>query len=175
MVTSQLAFVGLIALTGVERLVELRLSNRNAAWSLDQGGVEHGREHYPVMVVIHTGLLLGAIAEVVLLHRPFVPWLGGSMLALALACQALRWWCITTLGSRWNTRVIVVPNLPRVTGGPYRWLNHPNYVAVVAEGIVLPMVHGAWITAAVFTAANALLLRRRIQVENAALATLGTA
>ena len=89
-----------------------------------------------------------------------------------LLSQALRWWCITTLGQRWNTRVIIVPGLAPVAGGPYRWLRHPNYVAVVVEGAALPLVHTAWLTAAVFTVANAALLAVRIRVEDAALATL---
>jgi methyltransferase len=89
-----------------------------------------------------------------------------------LASQALRWWCIATLGRQWNTRVIVVPGLPRVTGGPYRLLSHPNYVAVVVEGFALPLVHSAWITATVFTVCNAALLTLRIRVESRALAAL---
>ena len=92
------------------------------------------------------------------------------MLAVVVLAQALRWWCIATLGPRWNTRIIVVPGLPLVEGGPYRWLRHPNYVAVVAEGIALPLVHSAWITAVVFTVVNAALLWVRISSENAALA-----
>lgn len=107
----------LIGLTALERLVELRVSLRNAAWSLAQGGTEHGRGHYPFMVVLHTGFLVACVAEVVLLERVFTPWIGLPMLVLAVGCQALRWWCISTLGQRWNTRVIIVPGLPRVTGG----------------------------------------------------------
>ncbi|WP_019683592.1 isoprenylcysteine carboxylmethyltransferase family protein, partial [Mycobacterium avium] len=91
------------------------------------------------------------------------------MLAVVAASQGLRWWCITTLGRRWNTRVIVLPQAPLVRDGPYRWLHHPNYVAVVAEGLALPLVHTAWLTAAVFTLANAALLRVRLRVENSAL------
>ena len=94
------------------------------------------------------------------------------MLALALACQALRWWVITTLGPRWNTRVIVVPGLPRVTGGPFRFLPHPNYLAVVLEGLALPLVMSGFVTATVFTLSNAALLAVRIRCEDAALATL---
>ena len=94
------------------------------------------------------------------------------MLVLVIASQGLRWWCITTLGRQWNTLVVVVPGMPRVTGGPYRWLRHPNYVAVVIEGIALPMVGFAWVTAIVFTVLNAWLLTVRLRVENAALATL---
>jgi methyltransferase len=91
---------------------------------------------------------------------------------VVLLSQALRWWCITTLGPRWNTRVIVVPGFAPVSGGPYRRLRHPNYVAVIAEGIALPLVHLAWVTALVFTVLNAFLLRVRIQVEDAALSSL---
>ena len=97
------------------------------------------------------------------------------MLALVLASQVLRWWCITTLGRQWNTRIIVVPDLPLVTGGPYRAFRHPNYVAVVIEGFALPLVGTAWITAAVFTVLNALLLRVRIGAENTALTTAAAA
>lgn len=95
------------------------------------------------------------------------------MLAVVIAAQLLRWWCITTLGPQWNTRVVVIPGAPRITGGPYRFFSHPNYVAVIAEGVALPLVHTAWITAVVFTVLNAILLNRRIAVEDAALARLG--
>jgi methyltransferase len=171
-VSSEAWFTVLVGAVALERLAELVVSRRNAAWSTARGGTEWGRGHYPVMVVLHTGLLAGALAEVWLGHRPFLPALGWTALALVLASQALRWWCIATLGHRWNTRVIVVPGLPPVTAGPYRWLRHPNYVAVVVEGIALPLVHTAWLTALVFTACNAVLLAVRIRVEDAALATL---
>lgn len=165
-------YVLLVALVGVERLAELVVARRNLAWSRTRGGVEFGAGHYPAMVVLHTGLLVGCLVEVFALHRPFTPALGWPMLAVVLAAQALRWWCISTLGRQWNTRVVVIPGAERITGGPYRLIPHPNYVAVVAEGIALPLVHGAWITAVVFTALNALLLAKRIGVENAALARL---
>lgn len=159
----------LIMAVGIERLVELIVSKRHVRWAFAQGGKEFGRNHYPVMVTVHVGLLLGCVIEVWALHRPFVAWLGWPMLALVALSQALRWWCVTTLGRRWNTRVIVVPRAPLVRRGPYRWLHHPNYVAVVAEGVALPMVHTAWLTATCFTLANALLLTVRIRVENSAL------
>ena len=162
----------LIVAVGLERLAELVVSTRNARWSLERGGVETGQGHYPVMVVLHTGLLLGCLAEVWLRQPPFLPVLGFTMLALVVASQALRWWCIATLGHQWNTRVIVVPGLPRVTGGPYRFFTHPNYVAVVVEGFALPLVHTAWITALVFSLCNAVLLTVRIRSENRALAAL---
>lgn len=166
---SEVLFTVLIALVAVERLAELVVSNRNAAWSLARGGVETGQRHYAVMVVLHSGLLVGALAEVWIRRPAFHPVLGLAMLAVVLASQALRWWCIATLGPRWNTRVIVVPGLPLVAAGPYRFLPHPNYVAVVLEGLALPLVHSAWITAIVFTVCNAVLLTVRIRAEDTAL------
>jgi len=169
-VTSLVAFTVLVGLVGLERLAELVVSKRNAAWALARGGVEHGQGHYPVMVVLHTGFLVAMLVEAWVVQPDVPAALAWSMLALVVAAQALRWWCIATLGRRWNTRVIVVPGLPLVSSGPYRWFSHPNYVAVVVEGVALPMVHAAWVTALVFTVANAFLLRVRLRVENTALA-----
>lgn len=163
------AYTVLIALVAVERLAELLVARRNAAWSLARGGVEYGRGHYPPMVALHTGLLMGCLLEVRWAERPFLPGLGWPMLVLALAAQGLRWWCIGVLGPRWNTRVIVVPGLPLVAGGPYRWLRHPNYLAVAVEGFALPLVHTAWVTALGFTVLNSLLLATRLRCEEAAL------
>jgi methyltransferase len=162
----------LIGAVAVERVAEIVVAQRNRGLSRQRGGVEFGAGHYPVMVALHTALLAGCLLEPVALHRPFIPVLGWSMLAIVIAAQALRWWCITTLGYQWNTRVIVRPGAARVTGGPYRFLPHPNYVAVIAEGVALPLVHTAWITALLFSVLNAVLLRTRIHVENAALASL---
>jgi methyltransferase len=166
------AYVLLVAAVGVERLAELVVATRNARWAFAHGGVESGRGHYPVMAAMHTAFLVACIAEVAIADRPFLPWLGWPMLALVVASQALRWWCVATLGHQWNTRVIVVPGLPLVSGGPYRWLRHPNYVAVVVEVAALPLVHTAWVTALVFTLANAVVLAVRIPVEERALATV---
>ncbi|MFF8542167.1 isoprenylcysteine carboxyl methyltransferase family protein [Streptomyces werraensis] len=159
----------LVLAVAVERLAELVVARRNAVWTRARDGVEHGRGHYPVMVVLHIGLLAGCLLEPLLADRPFLPALGWPALTLTLLAQALRWWCITTLGPYWNTRVIVVPGARLVGAGPYRFLRHPNYVAVVVEGAALPLVHSAWITATVFTLADAVLLTVRIRCENAAL------
>ncbi len=165
-------YTALVLAVAAERLAELVVARRNTRWSLARGGTEAGSGHYPAMVVLHTALLAGCLAEVHLTGRPFLPVLGWTMVAVTVAAQLLRWWCITTLGPRWNTRVIVVPGLPRVTGGPYRWLRHPNYVAVAAEGIALPLVHGAWVTAVAFTVLNAALMAVRIRCEEEVLAGL---
>ncbi|MFC6517092.1 isoprenylcysteine carboxyl methyltransferase family protein [Streptomyces goshikiensis] len=161
----------LLGLVAAERIAELAVARRNARWSLARGAREYGRGHYPAMVALHTALLVGCAVEPWAAGRPFVPMLGWSALALAALAQGLRWWCITTLGPRWNTRVLVVPGLPLVAGGPYRLLRHPNYVAVVVEGAALPLVHSAWLTAAAFTALNAALLTVRIRCEDTALTT----
>lgn len=169
--TSQWAYVALVGLVVVARFVELSVAQRNLAWARRRGAIEYGRRHYPVMVALHTGLLVGCVVEAVVADRPFLPWLGWPMLALLVASHALRWWCISTLGKQWNTRVVVVPGLALRSGGPYRFFRHPNYLAVVAEGIALPLVHTCWITATAFTLANLALLRVRIRVEEAALET----
>ncbi|MFA1537662.1 isoprenylcysteine carboxyl methyltransferase family protein [Actinomadura monticuli] len=160
-------YAGLIALVAAERLAELAVARRNRAWAMRHGGVEHGRRHYPLIAAAHAGLLGGALLEA--RRTRFVPALGWPMLALAVSSQALRWWCIASLGKRWNTRVIVVPGMPLVERGPYRRVRHPNYVAVVAEGVALPLVHTGWRTALLFTAANLSLLRMRVRIENEAL------
>ncbi|MER6948825.1 isoprenylcysteine carboxyl methyltransferase family protein [Nonomuraea sp. NPDC000554] len=168
-----IAYTVLILLVAAERLAELVVARRHLAWARSRGGVEYGAGHYPWIVAAHAGLLVAAPAEVWLLHRPFLPALGWPMLAVVLLAQGLRWWCVATLGNQWNTRVVVVPGMPLVERGPYRWMRHPNYVAVVAEGIALPLVHMAWLTAIAFTAANAVLLTVRIRGEGAALGARG--
>ncbi len=167
-------FAVLVSLVALERVAELAVSRRNTAWALARGGVEHGAGHYPAMVLLHAALLAGAVGEVAVAHRPFVPLLGWPMLLLVLASQGLRWWCISTLGRQWSTRVVVVPDLERVGRGPYAVTRHPNYMAVAVEGAALPLVHSAWLTAIMFTVLNAALLTVRIRVENAALRSLAS-
>ena len=166
------AYVALIVATAIERLVEVRVSLRNAQWSFEQGGVEHGAEHYPFMVVLHTGFLFSCVLEAWFLDRSFVPMLGYPMLIIAIFCQYLRWWIIRTLGSQWNTRVIIVPGLSRVKKGPYQWFSHPNYMVVALEGIALPLIYSAYYTAIGFSILNIFLMIVRIRCENQALASL---
>ena len=165
-------YYGLLLVVCLERIGELVVAKRHTAWSMARGGVEAGRGHYPVMVVLHIGLLAGCLIEPIAAHRTFVPLLGWPMIGLVLAAQALRWWCISELGTQWNTRVIVVPGLPLVRSGPYRWFNHPNYVAVVVEGFALPLAGSAWITACTFTCLNAALLTVRLRCEIRALSAV---
>ena len=160
----------LLCVIACERVAELVVSARHAKALLARGGVEYGFGHFPVMIVLHVGLIAGCVLEPLLGHRTFIPALGWTMLAVTVAANALRWWCISTLGSRWTARVIVLPGAPLVRSGPYRWFGHPNYVAVIIEGFALPLTGSAWITACTFTVLNAALLTVRIRGEIAALA-----
>ncbi len=169
---SKIAFTVLVAAVAVQRLVELGISRRNRRALLAQGGVPVGDGHYPVMVALHASFLISAVAEVWLVPRPWRPGLAIAMLALLSLAMVVRVWTIRTLGERWTTRIVVLPGAPMVTTGPYRWLRHPNYLVVVVELVALPMVHGAWWTAAVFSVANVALLTFRIRTEEMALARL---
>lgn len=162
----------LLALVAAERVVELVISQRNLKWARQQGGVEVGLGHYPWMVLTHVGLLAASALEVILLERRFLPVLGWPMLALVAATMALRYWVISTLGRCWNTRVVIVPGITLKRSGPYRWLRHPNYLAVIIEVFALPLVHTAWLTAMTCSLANAAVLFVRIRVEERALREL---
>jgi len=159
-----------LALVGLERLFEVALSRRHAGWALAKGGKEFGGERFAFMKVLHVGLLLSSAVEVVLLNRPFILLLGFPMLGLVLAAMVLRYWAVLTLGPYWNVRVIVVPGATPVTSGPYRYLRHPNYLAVITEGLAIPLLHSAWMTAIWFTVLNAWALRDRVRCEEDALA-----
>lgn len=159
----------LVALVAAERVFELVLSLRHRRWALERGGLEFGRAHYPWMVALHAALLVAAPLEATWRDRPWRPAVGVPALVALAAAMALRYWAIAALGPRWNTRVLVVPGMPAVAEGPYRFVRHPNYLAVIIEGIALPMVHGAWATALAFTGLNAAILRLRIRCEEEAL------
>ncbi len=131
--------------------------------------MEVARRQYVVMTAFHLLFLVACVAEPLLLERPFIPALAIACLIPLVCAQALRWWAIVTLGPRWNTRVIVIPDAEPVTGGPYRWLRHPNYVAVIVEMLALPLLSGAWLTAIFASLGNAMLLRARIGAEERAL------
>jgi methyltransferase len=169
MVISERAFLLLLALIAVERVFELLLSQRNARRALAHGGIELGRGHYRVMVTMHTLSLASCVAESILVARTILPMVSAVALAGVFLAQILRYAAVATLGERWNTRIIVTPGAAPVTRGLYRWIRHPNYVAVVIEIAALPMVRECWMTAAGFTLANLLMLAVRIPAEERAL------
>jgi methyltransferase len=169
MVSAYALYVAFIGVVSLERVLELVLSRRNAAAAFAQGAVEVGQGHFRVMTALHTLFLVACVAEPVLCDRAFPGLLGWVALGLALLAQGLRYWAISTLGPRWNTRIIVLPSVPPVVAGPYRFIKHPNYVAVMLELIALPLIFGGWLTALVFSLANAALLTVRIRMEEQAL------
>ena len=160
-----------VGLVSIQRLLELALSLRNERLLRARGAVERGRGHYPLMVVLQVLWLLSTLVEG-LLRGPSLPAWWPVPLALFLLVQPLRYWAILSLGDHWNTRVLVVPGAKLVARGPYRYLRHPNYIVVAVEIATLPLIFGAWATALVFFALNAMLLFVRIREENRALAEL---
>jgi methyltransferase len=162
-------YLALVLVVVAQRLLELRVARVNARRARAAGAIEVGSGHYPLMVALHTAFLLAGPLEVVLLKRPLHPPLALAMLLLLVASALLRYWVMRTLGDRWTTRVLVFPGRSAVRSGPYRYLRHPNYLGVGIEIVALPMVHTAWLTAALFSLLNALLLQRRIRVEEEAL------
>jgi methyltransferase len=169
MVISLGAYLALLAALAAERVVHLAIAKRNARRAFAMGAVERGRGHYPVMAAFHALFLLSAAAEAIVLKRPFPGTLGWMALGGTIGAQALRYWSIASLGSRWNTRIIVFPGMPPVSRGPYRFMRHPNYLAVIVEIACVPLIHGCWLTAVVFSIGNAALLRVRIRTEEAAM------
>lgn len=169
MVTSLAFYLALLGAVAVERLVELVVSRRHARLALARGGIESGAQHFPVMAATHALFLVSCALEPLLFDRVATPLLSIPALVIVVAAQGLRWWAVLTLGERWNVRIIVVPGDAPVDGGPYRFVRHPNYLAVIAELMALPLVHGAYVTALVFSLANLALLAVRIPAEERAL------
>lgn len=159
----------LLAALTAERLYELSIARRNARRAFARGAIEAGRAHYPAMVVLHVLFIGSCAAEAIVHATPPAPIIQWTALTAALLAQALRYWAIATLGERWNTRIIVEPGAPPVTRGPYRFIRHPNYAAVVIEIFAVPAVAGCWFTAIGFSLANALVLAVRIRTEERAL------
>lgn len=163
-------YTAVVALIAAERLVELRISRRNLRAAKLRGALEAGAADYPWMVGLHATFLVACSLEVFVCGRPWIPWLGGSMAVVVAASMSMRYWVIASLAGRWTTRAVFVPGDRLVTSGPFRWMRHPNYAAVIAEMAALPLLHSAWLTAIVWSAANAMLLRRRIRAEEQLLA-----
>lgn len=155
----------ILALVALQRLGELVLARRNTARLLAAGGVEHGRNHYFLFVVLHASWLLTIAVAVD--PAASVSW---SLLAVFVLLQLARIWVVHSLGRYWTTRIIDLPGAPLVRKGPYRWLRHPNYWVVAGEIVTLPLAFGLPWTAGIFSVLNASLLLYRVRVEDAALA-----
>jgi len=162
---SVIVFLGLLFAVALLRLVELRISKRHQKEMAARGAAKIDEPRFRWMVLLHTAVLLGAALEVVLLRRSFIPWLAAPMFAVFLAANAVRWWVIRSLGEHWNVQVMDSTRLGVVTSGPFRYVRHPNYAAVFAEMLALPLIHTAWITATVGAAAHAGVLAQRLSTE----------
>jgi len=160
------AYLCLLVLVGIGRLAELGISRRNQRQLEKQGVRKIPEPHFRWMVLLHGSVLVCAGAEVLLLHRPLIPALAISMAVLFILSNLLRWWVIRTLAGHWNVEVMESSRVGVVSSGPYRWVRHPNYVAVVIEIFSLPMIHTAWITAIIGTLGDLEILRRRLSVED---------
>lgn len=158
----------IICLVIAQRLVELLTAKRNEKWILQQGGYEVGASHYPWMVAMHTLFFVFLIMEVFLFNRPLFPY-WELLIIVFLLVQLARVWCLVSLGKFWNTKIMILEQAKRVQKGPYRWLNHPNYLIVTIELLVLPTLLGAYYTAVLFTFLNILMLKIRIPIEEQAL------
>ena len=153
----------ILAFVTLQRLGELVLARRNTERLLARGGQEAGAGHYPLIVLLHAAWLVG-LWLLALSQVPNLFWL-----AVFVVLQLLRLWVIATLGERWTTRIIVLPEAPLVAAGPYRFVSHPNYCVVAAEILVLPLVFGLVWYGVVFSVLNGLVLWLRIRTEDAAL------
>ncbi len=162
---SQAAYFALLLAVGLGRLVEMRLSERNRRRLAAQGAVRVPEPHFRWMVLLHAGVLVSAALEVLLLGRPLIFALALPMGLLFVLANALRWWVIASLAEHWNVQVMDSTRLGVVTRGPYRWIQHPNYVAVFVELIALPLIHTAWLTAVWASTCDLWVLQRRLQVE----------
>lgn len=160
------AAVAILAFVTLQRLLEMQLAESHSRKLLAEGAVEHGREHYPLIVALHAAWLAA-----LWWWAPGRP-ISIPLLILFALLQAGRVWVIRSLGERWTTRIIVKPSAPLVRRGPYRLVDHPNYLVVIGEIAVLPLVFGLWQIALIFSALNAVILAVRIRAENRALASL---
>ena len=160
-----IAFLGLLLAVAALRIFELRISRRHQQQMIARGSSKVNKPRFLWIVLVHTVILVAAAAEVVFLHRPFLLGLAAAMFFLFLASNGLRLWVIFALGVRWNVQVMDSTNLGVVTTGPFRFIRHPNYLAIFVEMFALPLIHTAWITALIGPIAYAVVIGQRIVVE----------
>lgn len=162
---SVIAYLLLLVVVALLRIVELQISRRHQREMVAHGAAKVNDPRFRWMVLLHTGVLVGAAVEVVFLHRPFIPILASICFLIFLAANAVRWWVIRTLGEHWNVQVMNSTGLGVVTTGPFHYVRHPNYAAVFVEMLVLPLIHTAWITAIAGSLAHMVVLSQRLSTE----------
>jgi methyltransferase len=162
---SVIAYLALLLLVALLRIVELQISRRHQREMVAHGAAKVNDPRFRWMVLLHTGVLVGAAVEVVFLHRPFIPVLAAVCFVIFLAANVVRWWVIRTLGEHWNVQIMNSTGLGVITTGPFRYVRHPNYAAVFVEMLVLPLIHTAWITAIAGSLAHIVVLSQRLSTE----------
>jgi methyltransferase len=164
-----IAFLALLLAVGFLRIFELGVSRRHQQQMAADGATKVKEPQFRWIVFVHTGVLIGAALEVVLLRRPFIPILAAVMLLLFLAANAVRLWVVRTMGKHWNVQVMNSMGLGVVTDGPFRFVRHPNYAAVFVELVSLPLIHTAWITAVLGCVGYVATISQRIALEESVL------
>ncbi|MGB2691502.1 MAG: isoprenylcysteine carboxylmethyltransferase family protein [Thermodesulfobacteriota bacterium] len=161
----------IIAILAIQRLIELLIARRNERIVKSNGAREYDQKGYKLIVLMHIAFFISLISEYVFfgktLNHYWIP-----LVILFLLAQALRYWAITSLGYYWNTKILVTPNTSPISRGPYKYIRHPNYLAVIVEIAVIPLIFSCYLTSIIFTILNLIVLRRRIQIEEQALSTL---
>jgi len=156
-------FIIFITFFILQRISELIIAKRNEKWLLDQGAVEYGKGHYPFIVALHTLFIISIITEYLFRNEPPISWV---FLVLFLLVLAFKFWALSSFGKYWNTRIYRVPGAYPVKKGPYKFLKHPNYMEVVCEIAIIPLVFHLYYTSIIFTVLNAVMLTIRIREEN---------
>jgi methyltransferase len=164
-----ITFLALLLAVGFLRIFELGVSRRHQQQMAADGATKVKEPQFCWIVFVHTGVLIGAALEVVLLRRPFIPILAAVMLLLFLAANAVRLWVVRTMGKHWNVQVMNSMGLGVVTDGPFRFVRHPNYAAVFVELVSLPLIHTAWITAVLGCVGYVATISQRIALEESVL------
>jgi methyltransferase len=162
-----LIFYFILVFVIIQRLVELLIAKRNEKSMLAKGAYEVGASHYPLMIMLHVSFFISFLVEVMYFKSIFTPYYG--LLLVFLLLQLLRVWCLVSLGTFWNTKIIILPGSNVVVKGPYSYIRHPNYLVVCLEILVLPLMFQAYMTAISFTILNLIMLSVRIPIEEKAL------
>ncbi|MBV8515568.1 MAG: hypothetical protein JO260_09750 [Acidobacteria bacterium] len=168
---SVIAFIALLLIVAALRIIELRVSRNHQRAMMPHGATIVAEPLYPWLVAVHTLVLIGAAVEVVVLKRPFLPALAATMFVIFVAANLVRLWVMRTLGNHWNVQIMDSTRAGVITTGPFRFVRHPNYAAVIVEMITLPLIHTAWITAIFGTLGYLSVLMQRIPLEERALFT----
>jgi methyltransferase len=161
------AVVALVAVA-VMMLIEQRVSLANERWLRLQGAVEPPRDVFATMRWAYPTVFVAMAIEGLLAGPPPPAWMLAGLVVFVIG-KLVKVWAIRSLGQRWTFRVLVLPNAPLVTTGPYGWVRHPNYIGVIGELVGMALFTGARITGPLATLAFGLLIRARIKVEEEAL------